>query len=243
MWQALREEIHPKGIEIVTVGLDSAGPDACRPFIEAASPTHPSLIDTNHVVAEKFGVVNIPNGIWIDEGGRIVRPAEPANPRPRRPGGRGYGRLEGFPDRMNDIMEEASKIKVDDRYPEMLRDWAEHGAASRFVLAPEEVIRQSGGRDTDAARGAAHFALGARLWQSGDHDGAVEHWREAHRLQPDNISYKRQAWSLASPGTGGFERFWQGPVPGREEEWPYDSDWLSEIQQRGAERYYPPLEV
>ena len=35
MWQALREELHPQGLEIVTVGMDTAGPEACRPFIEA----------------------------------------------------------------------------------------------------------------------------------------------------------------------------------------------------------------
>ena len=31
-----------------------------RPFIEAARPTHPSLIDAHHVMAELFGVINIP---------------------------------------------------------------------------------------------------------------------------------------------------------------------------------------
>ena len=36
MWQALRTELHPLGVEIVTVGIDAAGPEACRPFIEAA---------------------------------------------------------------------------------------------------------------------------------------------------------------------------------------------------------------
>jgi hypothetical protein len=33
----------------------------------------------------------------------------------------------------------------------------------------------------------------------------------------------------------------QGPLPGREDEWPYDSDWLNEIQAMGAENYYPPM--
>jgi hypothetical protein len=71
----------------------------------------------------------------------------------------------------------------------------------------------------------------------------VRHFREAHRLLPENFSYKRQAWSLAAPGTGAFERYWQGPVPGREEEWPYESDWLSEVRAMGAENYYPRVEL
>ena len=74
--------MHPQGLEIVTVCLDVAGAAAARPFIEAARPEHPSLIDTGHVVDALFGVVNIPNAVWIDEDGMIVRPAEPAWPGP-----------------------------------------------------------------------------------------------------------------------------------------------------------------
>ena len=48
--------------------------------LEAAHPEHPSLIDQAHVLDEQFGVVNVPNGVWIDESGTIVRPAEPAFP-------------------------------------------------------------------------------------------------------------------------------------------------------------------
>ena len=51
-----------------------------QPFIEKAKPEHPSLIDEAHVSDELFGFVNVPNGVWIDEEGMIVRPAEPAHP-------------------------------------------------------------------------------------------------------------------------------------------------------------------
>ena len=239
MWQALRNELHPLGLEIVTVGLDAAGAEACRLYIEAAKPEHPSLIDTTHQMATKFGVVNIPNGVWINEEGIVVRPAEPANPRPPRE--RTYRPVEGIPDRMNAIMEQASHIKVDDRYLAMLRDWVERGTASEFALSPDEVIARSTPRDPAVAEGQAHFELGAHLWAAGDHGGAVEHWRETHRLAPDNFSYKRQAWSLASAGAGPYERYWQGPVPGHEDEWPYETDWLSEVTAKGAENYYPPI--
>ena len=242
MWQALRTELHPRGLEIVTVGMDTAGPEACRPFIEAAGPEHPSLIDVAHVMAERFGVVNIPNGIWIDEDGMIVRPAEPAFAPGVRLGRPGAG--AELPARMQAIMAEAAKIKVDpDAYVDALRDWVANGSQSRFALSPEEVVARSGRRDLDVAAAAAHFALAQHLWRAGRTDAAVRHFREAHRLQPENISYKRQAWSLASPGTGAFERYWQGPVEGHEDEWPYESDWLSEITTMGAENYYPPLSL
>ena len=242
MWQALREELHPRGLEIVTVGIDAAGAEACRPFIEAAKPSHPSLVDRRHVVAEAFGVFNIPTGVWIDESGTIVRPAEQAQPR-EDVGGQRFQPIEGLPERMNDILTEAAKIKADLRYVGMLRDWVERGAASSYALSAEEVVARSAPRDAGVAEGQAHFALGAYLWERGDRAGAEEHWRAAHRLVPDNFSYKRQAWSLAAEDMGPLARFWQGPVPGKESEWPYESEWLSEVRAKGAENYYPAIDT
>jgi hypothetical protein len=57
----------------------------------------------------------------------------------------------------------------------------------------------------------------------------VKWFREAHRLQPENWTYKRQAWSLADP--------LQGPTD------EYDSDWLTEVRKLGAENYYPAVEL
>jgi hypothetical protein len=71
----------PQGLEIVTVALDAAGTEAVRPWVEAAHPGHPSLIDQAHLLDELLGVVNVPSGVWIDEQGMIVRPPEPAYPR------------------------------------------------------------------------------------------------------------------------------------------------------------------
>lgn len=220
--------------------MDTAGAEACRPFIEAASPEHPSLIDVGHRMAELFGVINIPNAVWIDEDGVIVRPAEPAHVAVRDRSARAA--VPGLPERMQAILEEASKIKAEpERYLAALRDWAAKGANSEYALSPDEVVRRSRPRSGDAARGAAHFELAQHLWRAGDEEGAVEHFRAAHRLDPDNFSYKRQAWSLATPGLGPFERYWQGPVEGRP--WPYESDWLTEVREKGAEAYYPPLEL
>lgn len=243
MWQALRSELHPLGLEIVTVGMDTAGAEACRPFIEAASPEHPSLIDVGHLVAEQLGVVNIPNGVWIDEDGVVVRPAEPAFPGQPR-GERQTPDLTGLPAHMQEVLSEASRIQAEpEAYVAALRDWVEKGAGSRYALSPDAVVARSGRRDRPAAEAAAHFALAQHLWRADDNDGAVRHFREAHRLQPENFSYKRQAWSLAAPGTGPFERYWQGPVEGREEEWPYESDWLTEVRAMGAEHYYPKVDL
>jgi hypothetical protein len=59
------------------VALDKSAEDA-RPWIEKAQPAHPALIDTPHVLADLYDVVNVPTIFWIDERGRIVRPNDVA---------------------------------------------------------------------------------------------------------------------------------------------------------------------
>ena len=227
MWQALREELYPRRLEIVTVALDT-DVAAARRWIEAARPTHPSLIDQAHVVDALFGIVNVPSGVWIDESGLIVRPPETAYP--RRP---------AFLDRP--IPADASpetvarttavkQLRVEaEVYVAALRDWVTHGAASRFALAPDEVLHRSRPRPLAEATAAAHFELGQHLHRLGHTDAAVEHFRSAYQLQPDNWTYKRQAWSLLPPG--------EDPLA------VYGGDWLTDVLALGPEEYYPRLEL
>ena len=205
--------------------------EAAREFIEAAHPEHPSLVDTAHVLDELFGVVNVPNGLWIDEDGVIVRPPEPAHPG-RNPATEAFRKMDvtTLPPELADVLLEARKIRSDpDVYVAMLRDWAEHGAASRFRLAPEEVVRRSRPRSTDGATAAAHFELGQHLHLTGDHRVAIPHWREAHRLDPDNWTYRRNAWNFEDPVRQGHTDV-------------YDSSWYEDIKKIGAENYYPPIQ-
>ena len=58
----MRQELHPDGLEIVTVALTTIGAEDARRWIEAAHPEHPALIDQAHVLDELFGVVNVPSG-------------------------------------------------------------------------------------------------------------------------------------------------------------------------------------
>lgn len=233
--------MYPQGVEIVTVCLETLGPEPGRPYVEAAQSEHPTLLDTAHIVDEAFGIVNIPNAVWIDEAGMIVRPAEPAWPAPRKPGGRPLP--DGTPQRLRDIMAEASNIKAwtAESYADAVRDWAANGAESRHVLPADEVIARSGSRDSFTSTAAAHFSLAEHFERTGDHAKAVEHFRHAHRLAPDNWTYKRQAWSIEGDRDNPMARLWQGPVEGRD--WPYESDWLSDIRRKGAEQYYRKVEL
>ena len=175
MWQAIREELHPKGLEIVSVGLDTLGAEGCQPFIEAANPTHPSLIDEHHALARLFGVINIPSSVWINEEGVIVRPAEAA-PIPRSEGGEpNFEFPEELPQRFAEMFGEAMKIESDpEAYHAALRDWVDKGSESEFALSPEEVIGRSRPRNADSALGHAHFELATALEKAGDHAAAMD---------------------------------------------------------------------
>lgn len=75
MWQALHEELSPLGLSVITVAIDRSLDDA-RPWVTRAQATHPSLVDTEHRVADLYNMVNVPTVVWIDEQGRIVRPQD-----------------------------------------------------------------------------------------------------------------------------------------------------------------------
>src|SRR6266545_4653875 len=197
VWRQLRSELHPHGLEIVTVALDLEV-DAARSWIERAGAEHPSLVDTAHRLDELFGIVNVPTAVWVDEDGMIVQ----------------VKRIPRFDA---------------DHYIAALRDWVERGAASDYALAPDEVVRRSAPRPPEVAEAAAEFELGQHLHHAGYVDDARPHFRAAHRLQPENWTYKRNAWELVSPGLQGPSEY-------------YDGDWLSDIKAAGPEHYYAPID-
>jgi hypothetical protein len=229
VWQTLRNRLHPLGIEVVTVALDTGGADAARPWIEAAQPEHPSLIDAAHICDDLLGIVNVPSSVWIDEHGMIVRPAEPVWPGSTPVIDMMPEMTKDLPPERRGVIDEVLKMKIDtDSTVPMLLDWAQHGAASRFVLSPDEVIARSLPRGDAESRAAAHFELGQHLFLLGNHDASVPHWREAHRLHSDNWTYKRQAWHL--------ESLPMGDAASR-----YEGNWLADVQAIGAENYYPSI--
>jgi hypothetical protein len=213
----------------VTVALDT-DVEAARPFHEAAHPTHPSLVDPAHVMVELFGMTNAPFAIWIDEAGTIVRPAEVAfAPRQPRDGDQDQSALIAqLPERQRRIVEEMMvSMRDTDRYAAAVRDWAARGAESSYVLSEDEVIERSRPRPPEFGLAAAYFELAQHLHRAGFPRDAVPHFQEAHRLDPTNWSYHREALSLVDPA-------W-GPV--------YERDMLSEVEADGPETFYPPLDM
>ena len=237
MWQARHAELAPLGATVVTIALDLGGPDAARPWIEAAGPTHPSLIDSSHMTDELLGFVNVPMAVWIDESGTLVQPAHVAQVQ-------GSALAEdrplpdNLPERLRRTLEAVRGIpRTADTYVPALRDWVANGPDSRFALPPDQVTARSRPRGAEHAEAAASFELGQHVWRSGDHDAAIGWFRRAHELQPDNWTYKRQAWTLATTPEGQPSDLLQGPTD------LYEGSWLEDIEAAGAENYYPPLRL
>jgi hypothetical protein len=183
---------------VVTVALDIRPADTYK-WIDAASPAHPSLIDTRHVTGELFGFTNIPMAVWIDESGVIVRNAESASI--ERSPLRNMEVPEGIPDRMRTMLTEVKAIPDHAQaYRDAVLDWVAKGAESVHALDPEEVIARSQPRSQDTARATACFELGQHLHEhhAEDPSAAIDWWKRAHDLDRSNWTYKRQAWTLAT---------------------------------------------
>jgi hypothetical protein len=207
---------------ILGVSLDTAGERAAGAFTRSAEAgpfarnipdgmklsraTYPLLRDEQHVVAELYDITNVPMAVWIDEAGRVVRPAESAG---------SYDVVKHIDLKTFAIPEEITKraAAVRATYFDAVRDWVRNGAKSRFALPPEEVARRAQGPGDEAARGHACFALGAWLWRHGQRDAARRWLEEAVTLQPDNWAFRRQKIALADEAAIGnyaaTPEFWQ----------------------------------
>jgi hypothetical protein len=166
VWQALYEELGPLGFVPITVALDK-DPEDARPYIERARPTHPSVIDTQHVVAELYHVINVPTMIWIDESGRIVRPHD---------------------SQFGTDMFTAFHGKHAEPYLAALRAWVRTGEG---VLDPTTVRAHQLLPTPETQLARAHRALAWWLHQQGRSEAAERHFLRAGELAPKDWTIRR----------------------------------------------------
>jgi hypothetical protein len=184
------------------------------------------------VLVGLFGMTNAPFAIWIDEDGTIVRPAEvafaPAAAREDGAADEQSAFMNQLPERQRRIIQQmVANTGERDRYADAIRDWAANGADSSYVMTETEVIERSRPRPPEFGLAAAHFELAQHLHRTGHERDAIPHFQEAHRLDPTNWSYHREALSLVDPEWGQV----------------YERDMLSEVEAVGPETFYPPLDM
>lgn len=199
------------------------GADVVGPIVRDAGVTLPCLVDDAHRMDALFGVDNIPQNIWIDEEGVIVRPPEPGSPAPTP-----------TEDPMAELAFSLMSGADPEAYSDRVRDWVAKGAESTWAMTPDEVLAASRPRGVAVSEAAACFELAQHRWRQEGFDDQVLAWfGRAHTLQPDNITYKRQAYSAWSYAARPEEmaRFEQGPRKGHEHDWPFVSDFMADVRE------------
>jgi peroxiredoxin len=174
-WEKIYESLKNENFEIVAAAQDTGGSKVVDPWYEKAHVSFTALTDAQHTVSSLYQMVNVPSGVWIDESGKIVRPAEVAYSHKQRVLGQDIG---------------------DDRYAAGVRDWIKNGQQSSYVVAADKLQPRLTARDSTQRLANAQFKLGAYFSTHGNRELATKHWQEAQQLSPDNWNYHRQDWSF-----------------------------------------------
>jgi hypothetical protein len=199
VWQSLFADLKDRNFVVVAVAMDV--PEAAGPWIEVAKPAYPCLIDRNHYVADLYNMVNVPQAVWIDEEGRIVRPPENA------------GSSDAFR-RMNRVTKQmtpgqlAERERTKTNYAAAVRDWVFNGPASEFAFDAGAARARLDLPDAATAEAHTHFRLAQQLLRRGKGDEAVVHFAEASRLHPESWTIWRQAAKKDATGLAAGPEFW-----------------------------------
>jgi hypothetical protein len=176
------EELGADGFVPITVALDRCGDDP-RPFIEGAAATHPSLIDTEHRLAELYHIVNVPTIIWIDEAGRICRPHD----------------AQFGTDTFTQFHHKRSAP-----YLEMIRAWVRRGEGAIDETESRALMLQPS-EESQAAR--AERTLGWALHKMGRTEAADSHFDHAGELAPLDWTIRRGSMPIRGMNPFGPEFF------------------------------------
>ena len=186
MWQKLFAELKDQNFMVIAVAMDSRGVDAVRGIIQKAKTTYTSLIDRDHVVSELYNMTNVPQAVWIDEQGTIVRPTEVS------------GAAIGLNLRK---MRRTREI-----YCDAVRDWVAKGAASEHVYSKADARAHLSEFTEDIALAHANFHLGQHLWNAGNQEEGAAFLQRAVDLNPDSWNFFRQMKNLKHIlGSGGLD--------------------------------------
>lgn len=197
---------------VVAVAEESRGAEHARPFIEQAKSAYWQLIDTEHRLSDLYNLVNVPQAIWIDEQGRIVRPPETA-------GSTDHFRRMDLVTRTLPPQDQAERLAARQAYLDAIRAWVTTGAHA----LPADAVRANLPIVTPKiAEARARFRLGVWLRAHDRIDEGDRQMAEASRLHPDSWSMWRQARDLEEVGKASGPDFWK------------------RVQALGDRPYYPP---
>jgi len=139
-------------------------------------------VDTHRVIVERYGIINVPTAVWIDEDGRLVRAPEIT------PG--------------TDLWKDFSGVESEPHH-DALRRWVNDDRL------PTGAIRRDTARlPTDEEQLARlHYRIGALLLGKGDRANAERHFAAAGDLAPFDWTIRRGTMPLVGKDPFGTEFF------------------------------------
>src|SRR4051812_33156436 len=177
----MQQELGSLGLTILAVAIDSDA-QAVREWA-AHAPELTVLIDRDYIAAERFGIVNVPATVWIDEVGRIVRPADTAM---------GDDRFRAFAHIDSSV------------HHDQLRAWVERGELTLGADGVADFMERPGD-ELQLAR--LHRRIAVLLDDRGDHEGALEHLAAAAALAPYDWVIRRGSMPMNGVDPFGNEFF------------------------------------
>ena len=212
MWQSLYAELKDKGFMVVAVAEESRGADHARPWIEQAKSEYWQLIDTEHRLEDLYNLSNVPQAIWIDEQGRIVRPPETA-------GSTDHFRRMDLKTRTMTPEDQAGRLAARQAYFDAVRDWVNTG---KHALPADDARARLPKVTPRIAEARTRFRLGVWMRAHGSAAEGDRQMNEASTLHPESWSLWRQAADLDEVGKASGPDFWK------------------RVQALGEGPYYPP---
>lgn len=215
MWQQLYSDLKDSNFMVVAVAEESRGADHARPWIEQAKSDYWQLIDTEHRLEDLYNLVNVPQAVWIDEAGTMVRP-------PATAGSTDHFRRMDLKTRTMTPQDQAARLAARQAYFDAVRAWVTTG---KYALAADTARAALPKVTSEIAEARAHFRLGVWLRAHGRAAEGDRHMADASRLYPDSWSLWRQAADLDEVGKAGGPEFW------------------ARVKALGDKAYYPPARL
>ncbi len=155
-----------KNFALVSIAVDAQGPEAARPWAEAAGATFTTVVDRENRLAALYDYKLVPNGIVLDEHG-IVR----------------YAKIGGF------SVENAADVDAVQRLID--------GDAGQIEAESRAVPYRLGATERELVE--TRMRLGSELFRRDAREEAVAEWQRALRLDPENLTIRKQIWMARYP--------------------------------------------
>jgi len=144
------------------------------------------------LLSSLYNMFNVPQAVWIDETGKIVRPVETG----------------GSLDIARDFDQE-TRAQAKLTYYNAVGDWAVKGNASKFVLDLDETKKRIPAMTNDMALAHAKFQLGQYLRRNGRTSEAEAIFAESCELHPDSWNIYRETAERNERGLAAGDEFWE----------------------------------